>query len=34
MTANLAARMGIGAYASVLEDDAFIETLDGPASPW
>ena len=33
MTTNLAARMGISAYASVLEDDAFIEMLAGPASP-
>lgn len=28
MTANLAARMGITAYAPMLEDDAFIEILN------
>ncbi|GAA3313344.1 hypothetical protein GCM10017710_17360 [Arthrobacter ramosus] len=28
MTANLAARMGISAYAPMLEDDEFIEMLN------
>ena len=33
MTVNLATRMGITSYASVLEDEAFIEMLERRAGP-